>query len=678
MSSKDPVKLKQIDDSELDQLYESAWMGFDTSKIKIPDELKHVVSGDEHRGLALARYLRRPENFGFLCSYVFNIKLMPFQLAIIKELWTHPFPMLIASRGGSKSFTLALYSMIKAFLKPDHKVVMAGAGFRQSKHLFEYTKAIWSRAPVLRSLCRGTGSDHQGPHRDIDRCTMQICDSRITFLPIGTGGTIRGERAHTLGVDEFSVLPLEIFEVVLKGFTSTSSDPVTSAIQEGVNALMEEKYGVIIEKDRTNINQSIISGTCDYDFQHFANYWKRYKQIIESKGDPNTLSSLGLDENMNYKDYTVIRIPFDLIPKGFMDASAISSAKATMMSSSFKMEYACIFSKDSEGFFKRSLIDSCVIDPHAPEGTFPEDAEVFEARVLGNPERKYVYGIDPASEKDNFTIVILELHPSHSRIVYCWSTNVKEHKAQVRAKLTKENNFYAYVARKIRQLMKTFPPVKIGCDSQGGGTHVREALYDKAHMLEGELPILPIPSDDPKKPNDTDLMAGLHIVEYVNFAKADWVVEANHGLRKDFEDKVLLFPFFDTASLEMAAMEDEQLEKEGKLLYDTLESCIWEIEELKAELATIVETKTAAQSRSRWDTPEIKLPNSKKGRMKKDRYSALLIANMVARTIHRTDVKPEYKPIGGFINSLIGKEERGQRFYSGPQLWVDAAQEFFS
>ena len=34
----------------------------------------------------------------------------------------------------------------------------------------------------------------------------------------------------------------------------------------------------------------------------------------------------------------------------------------------------------------------------------------------------------------------------------------------------------------------------------------------------------------------------------VQFAKADWTAQANHGLRKDMEDKRLLFPRFDNFS----------------------------------------------------------------------------------------------------------------------------------
>ena len=40
------------------------------------------------------------------------------------------------------------------------------------------------------------------------------------------------------------------------------------------------------------------------------------------------------------------------------------------------------------------------------------------------------------------------------------------------------------------------------------------------------------------------------------FAKYDWLAESNHGMRKDFEDKVLLFPFFDPVSLDISQHQD--------------------------------------------------------------------------------------------------------------------------
>ena len=67
-------------------------------------------------------------------------------------------------------------------------------------------------------------------------------------------------------------------------------------------------------------------------------------------------------ENFNWRDYSIIRIPYELIPKGFMDDKQVARAKATIHTGTYQMEYAAVFVEDSEGFFKRSLVESCVVN----------------------------------------------------------------------------------------------------------------------------------------------------------------------------------------------------------------------------------------------------------------------------------------------------------------------------
>lgn len=220
--------------------------------------------------------------------------------------------------------------------------------------------------------------------------------------------------------------------------------------------------------------------------------------------------------------------------------------------------------------------------------------------------------------------------------------------------------------------MKVFPCYRIGMDAQGGGVAVEEALHDPSKLQEGENLIWPIIDYD--KPKDTDDQQGLHILELVQFAKADWTAAANHGLRKDLEDKVLLFPRFDQLTLGLA------LDKEGKdiihsdmeNLYDNASDCILEIEELKDELTTIVmtQTSTGVGGRDRWDTPEVKLPNGKKGKLRKDRYSALVIANMIARQVNRTLAPIDYNLIGANLRTMDGKDGE---MYKGPQWFTSSA-----
>ena len=71
-----------------------------------------------------------------------------------------------------------------------------------------------------------------------------------------------------------------------------------------------------------------------------------------------------------------------------------------------------------------------------------------------------------------------------------------------------------------------------------------------------------------------------------------------------------------------------------------------EIEELKEELSTISHMTTQT-GKDKWDTPETVLVGNKKGRLRKDRYSALLIANMAARRINRpTTISYQQTPTG--------------------------------
>jgi len=215
--------------------------------------------------------------------------------------------------------------------------------------------------------------------------------------------------------------------------------------------------------------------------------------------------------------------------------------------------------------------------------------------------------------------------------------------------------------------MKTFPCERIAMDAQGGGIAVMEALHDKDKIESGELPIWPIIDED--KEQDTDGYAGLHILEMCQFANSNWLGEANHGMRKDFEDKVLIFPFFDSVSLGLAASDDNF----KKLKYDNLEECVLEIEELKNELSMIIMTQTPA-GRDKWDTPEIKLPGGRKDRLRKDRYSALLMSNMAARTIQRTPASTQYESVGGFANSV--KSGDGPD-YIGPAWFTEGMHDVY-
>ena len=253
--------------------------------------------------------------------------------------------------------------------------------------------------------------------------------------------------------------------------------------------------------------------------------------------------------------------------------------------------------------------------------------------------------------------------------MHCWTTTRSEHKEKVKKGYASETDFYAYCARKIRDLMVLFPCLHIAMDAQGGGVAVMESLHDKDKIKEGEVAIWPTIDDN--KAKDTDGEQGLHILEMCQFAKYDWLAEANHGLRKDFEDKTLLFPDFDSLSLTISEHQDTE---KGRM-FDTLEECVLDIEELKDELSMIQMTQTSA-GRDRWDTPQIVVGTGKKSKMRKDRYSALLMANMAARVIQRTPEQAAYNFYGGFATGGH-KPKSTDKLYTGPSWFSENMKDVY-
>ena len=659
------------------QIFSDAWLGLgDLSLLKFKQNIMINRSQEdiENPDRSLIKILRNPIYLGSTCKLLFELELHPMQIAILQEFWIRAFPMFVASRGWGKSFLLALYSVLRCSFFPGTKIVVVGAGFRQSKIIFEYMETIWRTSPILRSIFN-SGDD--GPRRDVDRCTLRLGDSWTIAIPMGDGSKIRGLRAHIIIADEFAAMSPDIYETVVAGFAAVSASPIHNVKEEAKKQAMKDAglWNKELELlDYKMGNQAIIAGTADYSFKHFAGYWKRYKNIIESKGDRQKLEEIfqgEVPDNFRWTDYSIIRVPYELIPKGFMDDKQVSRAKATIHSGIYNMEYAACFITDSEGFFRRSLLEKCVVGGNNKNIVFNNKPVEFDAVTTGKSDKTYIYGIDPASEQDNFSITILEVHPEHSRIVYCWTTNRSNFKERQKTGLVKEHDFYGFCSRKIRNLMKTFPCERIGLDAQGGGIAIEECLHDPDKLEAGEILIWPI--IDPNKQGDYDDQQGLHILELVQFAKAEWTAQANHGLRKDLEDQVLLFPSFDNLTLALALDAENKniLEDNTSPIYDSISECVLEIEELKRELTTIVmtQTSTGPNARDRWDTPELKLPNGKKGRLRKDRYSSLVIANMLARQLSRSIKAIEYDIIGGNARGQLYQTDK-TTLYKGPEWFT--------
>lgn len=633
------------------------------------EKLINIVSDEVYIGLGAKLFL--------------DIDLFPFQITILRTLWTKKLPMLIATRGGGKSFLLAVYAILKSILHQGTKVIIVAASFRQSKIVFGYVQEIWNKSPVLQSMT-GTGKTN-GPKTDVDMCRMRIGDSSIICVPLGDGTKIRGLRGNIILVDEYASVPEEILNVVVKGFGVVSRDPVGEVKQKSLIRHLKNK-GLWDQEAQDSMsahesmNQIIYSGTANYQFNHFYRDFMIWRSIIESKGDTRKLArkmtylreqhgyEYDLPEELSWRDYAIIRLPHHILPEGFLKEDYLSGIRASMHTALYHMEYCCIFKKDSMGFYRRSLIENATTNKPL---MLPGGEEVeFTPLLRGMSGHDYIMGIDPAAEHDNFAIIILEVHPTHRRIVYCWATNKKDFNKRRKAGQVQENEYYSFCGRKIKQLVKDFRIVRIEIDAGGGGTAIGGCLMNQDLLEENDTPIYEI--KNVITPNITDTEPGLHILHYVK-ATTEWNSLANHTMKADLENKKLLFPKFDVMSIDIAQATDQI----AGLNFDNTEDNTINIEELKNEMTNIIISETTT-GKERFDVPKKRESVPDSGRKKitslrKDRFSALLMVNLYANEMdmERFTFLKDYEPVGGIT---IDRTNTDGELYTGMSRFINAEE----
>lgn len=538
------------------------------------------------------------------------LRLAPFQSVIVDFLWEKTFPILLASRGGSKTFTLGLYATLHAIFAQGSKIVIVSNSFRQSKLVFDVIEELYNNSPILQACCP------LPPSKPNDSRELRIGDSIIKAIPLGNGERIRGIRGNVILCDEFASINPEIFQVVVRGFAAVSADPVDTAHQISMQEEMVRK-GLMNKEDikKARGNKIIYSGTANFQFNHFYKLYQTHKNIIDNKimgssKDFNKQMGIedddGIEETLDWRDYGIVQLPYYGLPKGFMDDKQITQAKTTMTRALFEMEYCCIFPTDSDGFYRRSLINE------ATPG-YNKVGTAFGIETKGESGFEYVMGIDPARRTDNFSICILKLMPDGTRRnVYVYSMNRKS---------------WPEATRKVRELLRRFNVVRISMDAGGGGTNVEDMLQDPKHLEPGELQIWRY--DDP----DHKLFKGLHILEMVNFTSS-WIRDANYGLASDIEHRRLLFPY---KTKENVSEEHEDIWEEHE-------------EQLK-EICHIVVTSTKTGV-EHFDLPETTQGATLKVVQRKDRYSALLLADHAARNL-RVEERQIIRPsTGGWAHLL--------------------------
>lgn len=525
----------------------------------IYDDIDLIMS----RGADMIGYYR---NNPVMAAYdLLNVDLAAIQRIVLKDMWFKNFTITVAGRGFGKTFLLGVNAVLHALLYPGYRVGLVSASFRQSKMIFMEVEKIYQRSPIVREACE------KRPVRGSDTCYLKFKGtdksngSFIEALPVGVDGAkIRGSRFYLIEIDELAQMTSDIIDLVIRPFGAVSLEPM-QRVRERQRQEEMIRQGLATEDDFVSktSNKMVMASSGYFKFNHMWHRMKSYWKAMEEEGEKTK--------------YAVHQVPYQLLPKAFLDEDNIKEARRTMSSIEFAMEYEAAMVSDSDGFFKASMLEACTI------------GSTFSILVTGNRNKEYVMGVDPnQGGKASCGVVIIELGDPH-KIVYV---------NELKKKTTQE------MVIEFQRLVDSFNISHIFMDSQGGGKPIRDLLQEGYNNHE---PVLDVDDETTKG------RQGRRILKLVN-PTPSWINDANFDTLSLFEHKNLRFPSLPLSSDPIA-----------ERLYE-------EIRVLKSQLLNIVVTQTSRGVRH-FDTP-------KKGQ-NKDLYSALVLASWGVKELHRQSLSTD-------------------------------------
>jgi len=537
-----------------------------------------------------AEMVQHYRNNPVMAAYdLLGVDLAPIQRVVLNDMWFKNFVITVMGRGGGKTYMLGVNAVLHALLYPGYRIGLIGPSFRQSKMIFAEVEKLYSRSSILRESCS------KRPTRGADTCFLKFRGtdisngSYIEALPIGVDGAkIRGSRFYLIQIDELAQMPTDIIDLVIRPMAAVSLEPM-QRVREREKQERLISQGLATEDDFIGevANKMIMTSSGYFKFNHMWDRMKSYWRAIKEKPE-NT-------------KYAVHQVPYQLLPKGFLNEENIKEARRTMSTIEFTMEYEASMVSDSDGFFKASMIEACT------------RGSSFSVKLRGDKGREYVLGVDPnQGGKAACGVIIIEVGDPH-KIVY-----VKE----LKKKTTQE------MVIELQRLTDSFNIVRIFMDSQGGGKPLRDLLQEG---YNNHIPILDMDDDTSKYKN------GKRILQLIN-PTTSWISDANFDALALVENVEIRFPMLPMSS-------DPIAEK----LYD-------EVRLLKSQMLNIIVTQTP-RGISHFDTP-------KKGQ-NKDLYSAFTLAAWGVREMFREFVEPvkivhpqgltrPHKPGSKFVTAVAG------------------------
>jgi intein/homing endonuclease len=526
-----------------------------------------------------------------------------------------------------------LEDIITYDIEVDNEHCYWGNGFinHNSKLLFKKIEDIQSK-PGAYLMNQAIGK----VNHNSDSWSMEIGRSRIIALPLGDGEKLRGYRFNRIIIDEFLLMPERIVTEIVSPFLAVIQNPVErKKIYDLETKLIAQ--GDLKEDDRYEwpSNKLICLSSASYKFENLYKYYQNYERLIlNPKPDDKARRC-------------IIQLSYEALPNQLYDGNQIQQAKATMSDAQFSREYGAQFTNESEGFFSVQKMLACTV----PEGELPC------VEVVGNPADEYIIGLDSSwaesETSDSFAIQVLKLLPEKK-------STVLVHSYEIPGMALKDHIAYFHY------LLTNFNTVAICMDMNGGLTFMSACNESECFKKSGILLKTIDTKFDKAEEYNSDLIAAKNEYNRLNhryviqrIPTSQWIRTANELMQAYLDNKRIYFASqaIDTEfrrqinknigisnlKYKRKTAEEESLDnvdwdanegnvsdtKNKALMIDFLEHLHDTIQLTKTQLAMITPT-TSIQGTQTFDLPK-NIKGSGRDRARKDSYSALILANWMAK-----------------------------------------------
>jgi len=564
--------------------------------------------------IALYEFLRN--NITFTTDLILGVKLFPFQHMAIKSMFETDYFLGVWARGMSKSFTTGVFAALDAVLNQGVEIGILSKSFRQAKMIFRKIEDIANKPDaVLFRQCITKIS------KSNDEWLMEIGASRIRALPLGDGEKLRGFRFHRIIIDEFALMPERIYNEVIVPFLAVVENPTQREdLFRLESRLIKENKMTEQERHVWPNNKLVALSSACYKFEYLYKLYTQFEHLIT------------LPKQKDKASRCVMQYSYDCAPAQLYDQNLITQAKSTMSQSQFEREFGATFTDDSSGYFKTSKMALCTVS----------DGELPSVEVQGDPDSDYILAFDPSwsqtESSDDFAIQIVKLHKDTHK-----ATLVHGY-ALSGASLKNHINYFLFC-------LENFNVVAI-CGDYNGGVQFMQACNESETFKRKRIKLqtIEVGLDKPEEyQNDLksykqqyDKDKHKHVI--LRKPTSNWIRQANELLQANFDHHRLYFGSraiddsymnqkgknIPIANIKFLRASEELKQSPSAKMIDFIEHQSDMIDLTKNECA-LIQITTTAQGTQTFDLPPNLRRQTGPDKARKDSYSALILANWMAK-----------------------------------------------